>query len=168
MKTFKDYLQEISLKTKANAYKELKYQERQTRLKKKIDPKGRFPQTPSDNQMKSLNKRVDSMSKAIRKDSHGDKVVKGIDKKTDAAGYVKNKASQDPMVRKQERMKHVDKRTKSVEPKLFSKTTSRYDQNTQDQLKKAQNLSPNNIRGAYEITKAGKLKSLNKKPKLPK
>lgn len=93
MKTFKDYLQEISLKTKASAYKKMKQTAREYEKDSYHGP----------HDVKLANKRAGNMAKSIRK-SHpkGKDVVKGVDKKTSSGGYDYGRDDRkDPLVNKQ-------------------------------------------------------------------
>ena len=135
MKTFKDYLQEISLKTKANAYKKMKQTARETDIRHHDDPY----EGPSDDEVKFANKRAGNMRKAIRK-SHpkGKDVVKGIDKKTSSGGYDYDRdRTKDPLVNKQKRLDDLDK--------TFGRKTTksgRYTKQTQTDLKRRVHHGP--------------------------
>jgi hypothetical protein len=129
MKTFKDYLQEISLKTKANAYKKLKQNVRD----KEDEAEDYYG--PDEDDVKNARKRAANMAKSVRK-SHpkGAAVVKGINKKADSGGY-ERKYETDPMVNKQKRLDDIDKHYGG------RKTTKsgRYTKQTQRDLMRAQN-----------------------------
>jgi len=131
MKSFKEYLEEISLKTKANAYKKMKQIARETDIDNHEDPY----EGPSDHEVKLADKRAGNMRKAIRKSGpKGKDVVSGIDKKVSSGGYdYVSDRTKDPLVNKQKRLNDVDKH-------YGRKTTKsgRYTKQTQKDLKRAQ------------------------------
>ena len=101
MKTFKDYLQEISLKTKVSAYKKMKQTARETEDDHYEDPY----YGPHSHEVKLANKRAGNMAKSIRK-SHpkGGDVVKGINKKSASGGYDRDRNDKEDYLKNRERV----------------------------------------------------------------
>ena len=91
MKTFKDYLQEISLKTKVSAYKKLKKTARETEDDHYEDPY----YGPHSHEVKLANKRAGNMAKSV---------VKGINKKSASGGYDRDRNDKEDYLKNRERV----------------------------------------------------------------